>query len=202
MLAVLLGGVGVLQGAFHVNERLNRVLNFLPLFGGHLSMLACDPRKPRTVRITNIRNVAFSLRVTLPMRLGSVYLLFACSLFCFGRQAPSSNEKASVAGIVIDSPTKQPLRKAHVTLSPSDSKENSSDTTITDDGGQFSFEELEPGKYTLSTEKLGYLGYRRHGRGIDSTPVLSCSSREDTGVAQVVMNDLQLQVVPEPTPRT
>ena len=34
------------------------------------------------------------------------------------------------------------------------------------------------------------------------TPVLSCSSREDTGVAQVVMNDLQLQVVPEPTPRT
>ncbi len=93
----------------------------------------------------------------------------AGAVLCCGKQDDSPPKKASVEGVVIDSLTKEPLRKAHVSLSSSNkAEEASSYGTITSDGGEFSFDGLDPGEYVLSAEKIGYLGYPTHGYGGDS----------------------------------
>ncbi|MGA7413643.1 MAG: carboxypeptidase-like regulatory domain-containing protein [Bryobacteraceae bacterium] len=89
---------------------------------------------------------------------------WATAVLCCAAQNDAPAKKASVDGIVIDSLTRQPLRKTHVSLSSSNKSDAAASYgTTTGNGGEFSFEDLDPGKYVLSAEKIGYLGYPTRG---------------------------------------
>src|SRR5262249_36509360 len=108
-----------------------------------------------------------------------IVLLAAASIGCFGYQSVSPEEKAGVEGVVIDSQTKEPLRKAQVFISlTQDGGKNRTEqsyATATDDSGKFFFEGLDAGKYRLASEKIGYLGY----------PGRSYSRRSDVGKSEL-----------------
>jgi hypothetical protein len=83
----------------------------------------------------------------------AISVWWAAAVLCCANQIDSSPKKASVEGVVIDSLTRQPLRKAHVSLSASnEADEAASYGTTTGDNGEFSFEGLDPGKYDGATD--------------------------------------------------
>ena len=61
--------------------------------------------------------------------------------------------KSDIAGGVISSDTKKPLMNVNVTAYASSKKEKS---VITDNNGNYSFNDLKPGTYKLVFEKNGY----------------------------------------------
>lgn len=66
----------------------------------------------------------------------------------------TGSEKASVHGTVIDSESQQSISNVKVTLYAEDTQETY--TTVTDEIGDFSFENLTAGRYTLSFEHEDY----------------------------------------------
>ena len=81
-----------------------------------------------------------------------LYLLVGIVLFgglyysCAPEELPGS-----IYGTVVDKATGEPIKSAGVELSPSGLK------TVTGSEGQFEFTELDPGKYTLTITKTGYV---------------------------------------------
>lgn len=63
-------------------------------------------------------------------------------------------QTASVQGIVLDSSSTQPVQSADVTLEQGGQKVR---TAVTDRNGLFQFGGIEPGRYTLRIESLGYV---------------------------------------------
>lgn len=62
-----------------------------------------------------------------------------------------------IQGTVVDSQTGQKLSKADVTLKPIDSEQTDRQkSTMTDLDGQYSIEDIPPGKYIVSAKKTGY----------------------------------------------
>jgi hypothetical protein len=99
----------------------------------------------------------------------AVSVCWATAVLSCAKQFDSVPQKASVDGVVVDSFTRQPIRKAHVSLSsPNNTDDKISYGTTTTDDGKFSFEGLDPGQYVVSAEKLGYLGHPTHSYGSDS----------------------------------
>lgn len=66
-------------------------------------------------------------------------------------------EKASVSGIILKMGTGEPLSKAVVTISAVNGGRNQSFTATTATGGQFSFQNLDPGQYRLSVTRSGFV---------------------------------------------
>jgi protocatechuate 3,4-dioxygenase beta subunit len=70
--------------------------------------------------------------------------------------ALAQQNATEVAGTVVNSLTKVPVRKAQVTLEPSQNAESAFVAT-TDSAGHFRFAEVKPGRYELKVEKAGFL---------------------------------------------
>ena len=64
-----------------------------------------------------------------------------------------TGKKEDVVGIVIHNDSKKPLKEVSVSAYLSSKKEK---VVLTDEDGNFSFEELKPGKYKFIFEKSGY----------------------------------------------
>ncbi|HYR90293.1 MAG TPA: carboxypeptidase regulatory-like domain-containing protein [Terriglobia bacterium] len=69
---------------------------------------------------------------------------------------PRPADKASIQGFVLRMGTADPVSKAVVTLTRTDSRRESYSAT-TASGGQFAFQNLEPGQYRLSAARNGYV---------------------------------------------
>lgn len=92
-------------------------------------------------------------------------LLFSVSLLGFGMAHANNNpdpgpaacdnkgKKDDLIGMVIHADTRKPLKDVNVTAYLSSKKEKS---VITDEVGNYSFEELKPGSYKFVFEKAGY----------------------------------------------
>ena len=86
------------------------------------------------------------------------WLLFLTFAVGIAAQQPSpDNQLASIDGAVVNAVSKEPVRKAHVTLSASDGSQNTQLVAITDEVGHFRFADLSPGRYRLSAQKSGFL---------------------------------------------
>ena len=84
----------------------------------------------------------------------SLYLFFGILLLCGIYQACTPEElPGSIYGVVADKATGEPIKSAGVELSPSGLK------TITGSEGQFQFDNLAQGSYTLLITKTGYSDY-------------------------------------------
>ena len=91
----------------------------------------------------------------LPSQLLSVVLL-AVSV---GAQTTTPKEppKCTVQGQVIHDPGGQPLKKANLELHPEDKETGTSYKAITDVEGRFKIEKVDPGNYSLTLQRNGFL---------------------------------------------
>ena len=86
-------------------------------------------------------------------------LLLTVSLFAFVLAKASITpgdeigKKEDVVGVVIHNDSKKPLKDVSVTAYLSSKKEK---LVVTDEDGNFSFDDLKPGKYKFVFEKSGY----------------------------------------------
>ena len=82
--------------------------------------------------------------------------------------ASQSQNSASISGTVVSAGTGQPLRKAHVDLSPDgDRNLNRPLGAITDASGHFEIQNITPGRYDLSATHRGYVSKRYHQENAD-----------------------------------
>ncbi|MGC9971592.1 MAG: carboxypeptidase-like regulatory domain-containing protein [Bryobacteraceae bacterium] len=81
-----------------------------------------------------------------------VYGLCFCGLAALGQQP----ERCAVEGQVLRAASGEPLRKAQVLLRKLDARDQSY-SSATDERGRFLLTDLEPGRYTLSAERNGYV---------------------------------------------
>jgi len=105
-------------------------------------------------------------------------------------QPTRPEDKCSIEGQVVNAQTGDPLKKAHVRLSSNDGQQNHNYGAVTDAGGHFAIQDIEPGSYTLSAERNGFTqslyGARAKSRGF--TP-LSFSSGQR-------LRDLNFRLIP------
>jgi len=70
---------------------------------------------------------------------------------------PKEPPKCSIQGQVVHEPGGQPLKKAKVELHPEDKENGTAYKTASDAEGLFKFDKVEPGNYTLTFERGGFL---------------------------------------------
>jgi uncharacterized surface anchored protein len=93
-------------------------------------------------------------------------------------QTPGTGQECSISGRVYSLSTGAPLKKAQLRLGGQGVNSRLTETaTATDGEGNFSFNHLAPGKYSVSAERNGYL--------MSSTPLLACPSSDVTIKLQV-----------------
>src|SRR5271170_2935547 len=82
--------------------------------------------------------------------------VFLAALFLF--RAAAQDQNGSVIGVVVDSVSHQPLRKALVTLEfpTTPGLDPQWKQSHTDDAGTFSFHNLKPGQYRIAAERRDY----------------------------------------------
>lgn len=85
----------------------------------------------------------------------AVLCLLAPAISASQTGTPQSPQKQSIQGKVVDSKTSQPIRKVNVSISGGDPFSSSSVATAAD--GSFSFDNLNPGRYTVSLEHSGFV---------------------------------------------
>jgi hypothetical protein len=66
---------------------------------------------------------------------------------------PGNGKKDDINGVVVNSDNKKPLKDVSVTAYLVSRKEK---VEVTDDGGNFAFDELKPGTYKFVFEKAGF----------------------------------------------
>src|SRR5712692_5149544 len=76
-------------------------------------------------------------------------------------QATAAKEPAIIEGRVVNAATGEPLRKVNLRLFPvgqagAGAAPLQPATAVSDTEGKFKFENLEPGRYSLSAEKTGF----------------------------------------------
>jgi hypothetical protein len=83
-----------------------------------------------------------------------------------GNPLQSDASKAEISGQVVDSATGQPLKKAWVSARQLDRSPHAS-TAVTDRDGHFLVKDIEPGRYTVSVQRNGYVSqtYGQKGPG-------------------------------------
>src|SRR5579859_3668115 len=105
-------------------------------------------------------------------------------------QPTPPKDPCSVEGQVLNSLTGEPIRKAHITLQGMGSPKAASPSTyggVTDAGGRFVIQDIEPGSYFAVAERNGFTNGQSTGWGRGytpptyhsipaSTPAISCLS--------------------------
>ena len=82
-----------------------------------------------------------------------------------GAAATSSETKSIVEGRVVQDPDGQGVRKVKVSLMGGSSQSPEQYQAVTDDTGNFRFEQVQPGTYLLQLERPGYAPARKAIRG-------------------------------------
>src|SRR5579863_9962526 len=92
------------------------------------------------------------------LKVWSVALCSAGVLFSQDQPAAPSEpqEPGSVEGVVLNSATGQPLRRAEVTLKPVDSSDNGR-FQVTSEDGTLSFPKIALGRYSITVVRDGFL---------------------------------------------
>src|SRR5262245_21432574 len=73
------------------------------------------------------------------------------------QQLARPQDRGSISGYIVRMGTGDPLSKSTVTITALNAPRNQSYTTTTTTGGQFSFQNLEPGQYRLAATRGGYV---------------------------------------------
>src|SRR5262245_45524823 len=73
------------------------------------------------------------------------------------QQQTAPQDRGSIAGFIVKMGTGDPVSKAIVTLSAYNAARNQSYTATTTTGGQFAFQNLEPGQYRLAATRSAYV---------------------------------------------
>jgi protocatechuate 3,4-dioxygenase beta subunit len=105
-------------------------------------------------------------------------------------QPARPEDKCSIEGQVVNAQTGDPLKKARVRLYSNDGRQNNNYSAVTDGGGHFIIQAIDPGNYTLFAERNGFTEaqYGARGAGHGSTPLpLSPGQR---------IRDLNFRLVP------
>jgi hypothetical protein len=93
--------------------------------------------------------------------------LLAMAAVAQQKNAPATPvaEKWKISGVVVDAATNTPLARVQVTITPA-GKQNASRSMAVEGDGRFLFDNLDPGKYSLTAERKGYLreGFDQHGQ--------------------------------------
>ena len=74
---------------------------------------------------------------------------------CYGL-APAQDDRAAIEGQVLNGVTGEPLKKAALTLQIIGARGQPT-VTVTDAGGQFAIQNIDPGRYLLSAERNGFV---------------------------------------------
>jgi protocatechuate 3,4-dioxygenase beta subunit len=85
------------------------------------------------------------------------------SVAVLGGQPAVPKKPGSVEGMVINSVTGDPLKKATVTLQALG--RNANYAAVTDSAGHFHFDSVEPGNYQAVASRDGFIAFRRNPRG-------------------------------------
>jgi hypothetical protein len=85
----------------------------------------------------------------------AILLLLAASPLIFS-QTPAAPSAASVEGQLVDAGTGEGIRKGWLTLRAADARPTGY-TTLSDSNGNFVFEDVDPGRYSLVAEHSAYL---------------------------------------------
>jgi hypothetical protein len=108
------------------------------------------------------------------MSLSMVLLLFLWQ--AQPAQAAAPSQLARIEGRVVQALTGEPVRKAQLTLRKRSQEAipaMSAESTVSDDEGKFRFDKLEPGTYSLSAERVGFLRqeYGARANSFMGTPI-------------------------------
>ncbi len=109
---------------------------------------------------------------------GAGFLLFAAALSA--QQAPPS-KPGKVEGVVLNSVTNDPVKKATVTLQGLAQPTNHS--AVTDATGHFHFDSVEPGKYIAIANRAGYIPAQESMRNPWAKPITVAEEQEVKDVA-------------------
>ena len=80
-------------------------------------------------------------------------------------QPTKPEDKCSIEGQVVNGQTGDPLKKAHVRLFGNDGQQNNSYSAVTDAGGHFVIQEIDPGTYTVFADRNGFTQSQYGARG-------------------------------------
>lgn len=144
------------------------------------------------------------LRRRVPAVLKVTSKLFLCTVVCCAQQQtapnqpqnPQPQEPAGLEGKVVSLIGGQPVRKVNLTLrpmSPGSGEPAKPYGTVSDTGGKFVFESVEPGRYTLWAERAGFIRQSygaKHGDARGTTITLP---------AGLHMKDITFQLTPQAT---
>src|SRR5437016_3858690 len=73
------------------------------------------------------------------------------------QQQTRPQDRGSITGYIVKMGTSEPVAKAVVTISAFNGGRSQSYTATTTSGGQFTFQNLEPGPYRVSATRSGYV---------------------------------------------
>lgn len=104
-------------------------------------------------------------------------------LFALILNAAAEHRSAAIDGVVVNSLTGAPLKRAHVSLWPIHVPHGSSYGADTDATGHFLFDDLPPGTYSLTGMRSGFLNqsYSKTGR-LNAATLLTTSSGEKLNI--------------------
>lgn len=100
--------------------------------------------------------------------------VFAASLIAQTSQAPNQpsvkpevkpEDKCAVEGTVVNATSGEPLKKVHLSLSPVGDQSGVPYGTVTEDGGHFLFDNVDPGRYTLRGLRNGFVSQSYSSQG-------------------------------------
>jgi hypothetical protein len=84
--------------------------------------------------------------------------LFACAVLSAQTGAPTKPEDLCIVeGTVVNSVTGGPIKKAKVWLRPFEKQDAAPYTAITDDAGHFLLDDIDPGRYSFSATRTGFI---------------------------------------------
>src|SRR5205085_2068897 len=82
-------------------------------------------------------------------------------------------DKCSIEGTVVSAATGEPLKKAHLSLRPMNQRDGTPYGTTTDNAGHFVIDNVDPGRYSFSASRNGFVmeSYSPHGNLRQTAPV-------------------------------
>jgi hypothetical protein len=86
----------------------------------------------------------------------SLFVALLATTLAAEASAPTGRAKCILEGHVIQEPGARPIRKANIELASDDREDGTSYTAVTDAGGHFKIDNIEPGRYTLSVQHSGF----------------------------------------------
>jgi len=109
-------------------------------------------------------------------------------------QPTRPEDLCAIEGQAVNALTGEPLKKAQITMNNLGGRTNTTPGAVTDAGGRFVIEKIDPGRYNISADRNGFVRfqYGARGPGRPGTP-LTLSPGQHT-------RDLVFRLVPQSEP--